>query len=86
MSLAHQYAIYLMEHDWKPLEDHSPEVSQKTWLMDERAILSREATMAEPKMASMPSEAIGKANLAQPCENQDYPVHIHYAPLASCAP
>ena len=24
MSLAHQYAIYLMEHDWKPLEDHSP--------------------------------------------------------------
>ena len=33
MSLAHQYAIYLMEHDWKPLEDHSPEVSLKTWLI-----------------------------------------------------
>lgn len=29
MSLAHQYAIYLMEHDWKPLEDHSPNVSLK---------------------------------------------------------
>ena len=28
MSLAHQYALYLMEHDWKPLEDHSP-----TWPM-----------------------------------------------------
>ena len=34
MSLAHQYAIYLMEHDWKPLEDHSPEVSLKTWLIN----------------------------------------------------
>ena len=33
MSLAHQYAIYLMEHNWKPLEDHSPEVSLKTWLI-----------------------------------------------------
>ena len=22
MSLAHQYAIYLLEHDWKPLEEH----------------------------------------------------------------
>jgi len=33
MSLAHQYAIYLTEHDWKPLEDHSPEVSLKTWLI-----------------------------------------------------
>ena len=33
MSLAHQYAIYLMEHDWKPLEDHSPEVSLKSWLI-----------------------------------------------------
>ncbi len=33
LSLAHQYAIYLMEHDWKPLEDHSPEVSLKTWLI-----------------------------------------------------
>ena len=34
MSLAHQYAIYLMEHDWKPLEDHSPNVSLKTWLIN----------------------------------------------------
>ena len=33
-SLAHQYALYLMEHDWKPLEDHSPEVSLKTWLIN----------------------------------------------------
>lgn len=33
MSLAHQYALYLMEHDWKPLEDHSPDVSLKTWLI-----------------------------------------------------
>lgn len=34
MSLAHQYALYLMEHDWKPLEDHSPRVSFKTWLIN----------------------------------------------------
>jgi hypothetical protein len=34
MSLSHQYALYLMEHDWKPLEDHSPEVSLKTWLIN----------------------------------------------------
>ena len=34
MSLAHQYAIYLMEHDWKPLEDHSPNVTLKTWLIN----------------------------------------------------
>ncbi len=34
MSLAHQYAIYLMEHDWKPLEDHSSNVSLKTWLIN----------------------------------------------------
>ncbi len=33
MSLAHQYALYLMEHDWKPLEDHSPDVSLRTWLI-----------------------------------------------------
>lgn len=33
MSLAHQYALYLMEHDWMPLEEHSPEVSLKTWLI-----------------------------------------------------
>ena len=34
MSLAHQYAIYLLEHDWKPLEDHAPDVSLKTWLIN----------------------------------------------------
>ena len=34
MSLAHQYAIYLMEHDWKPLEDRSPEVSLRTWMVN----------------------------------------------------
>jgi len=34
MSLAHQYAIYLMEHDWKPLEDHSPGISLKTWIIN----------------------------------------------------
>lgn len=34
MSLAHQYAIYLMEHDWKPLEDHSPTVSLRTWMIN----------------------------------------------------
>ena len=34
MSLAHQYAIYLMEHDWKPLEDRSPEVSLRTWMIN----------------------------------------------------
>ena len=34
MSLAHQYVIYLMEHDWKPLEDRSPEVSLRTWLIN----------------------------------------------------
>ena len=44
MSLAHQYAIYLMEHNWKPLEDHSPEV------MDERAIVMSEAMMEEALM------------------------------------
>ncbi len=33
MSLAHQYALYLMEHDWEPLEDHSPDVSLRTWLI-----------------------------------------------------
>ena len=33
MSLAHQYALYLMEHNWKPLEDHSPNVSLKTWFI-----------------------------------------------------
>ncbi len=34
MSLAHQYAIYLMEHEWKPLEDRSPNVTLKTWLIN----------------------------------------------------
>ena len=34
MSLAHQYALYLMEHGWKPLEDHSPNISLKTWLIN----------------------------------------------------
>ena len=34
MSLAHHYALHLMEHDWKPLEDHSPNVSLKTWLIN----------------------------------------------------
>ena len=34
MSLAHQYALYLMEHDWKPLEDHSLNVSLRTWLIN----------------------------------------------------
>ncbi len=34
LSLAHQYAIFLMEHDWKPLEDHSPNISLKTWLIN----------------------------------------------------
>ena len=34
MSLAHQYALYLMEHDWKPLEDRSPEVSLRTWMVN----------------------------------------------------
>lgn len=34
MSLAHQYALYLMEHNWNPLEDHSPNVSLRTWLIN----------------------------------------------------
>ncbi len=34
MSLAHQYAIYLMEHEWKPLDDRAPKVSLKTWLIN----------------------------------------------------
>ena len=34
MSLSHQYALYLMEHGWKPLEDHSPNVSLRTWLIN----------------------------------------------------
>ena len=34
LSLAHQYAIYLMEHNWRPLEDHAPGVSLKTWIIN----------------------------------------------------
>ena len=34
MSLAHQYAIYLIEHYWKPLEDRSPKVSLRTWMIN----------------------------------------------------
>ena len=34
MSLAHQYALYLMEHDWKPLEDHAESVSLRTWIIN----------------------------------------------------
>lgn len=34
LSLAHQYAIYLMEHGWKPLEDRSPNVSLRTWMVN----------------------------------------------------
>ena len=32
MSLAHQYAIYLMEHNWKPLTDRSPNMALSTWM------------------------------------------------------
>ena len=34
MSLSHQYALYLMEHDWRPLEDHAPSVSLRTWFIN----------------------------------------------------
>ena len=34
MSLAHQYALFLMEHDWKPLDNRSANVSLKTWLIN----------------------------------------------------
>ena len=33
MSMAHQYALYLMEHDWKPLESRSQNVSLRTWMI-----------------------------------------------------
>ena len=33
LSLTHQYAIYLLEHNWKPLEDRAPSVSLKTWII-----------------------------------------------------
>ena len=32
-SMAHQYALYLIERDWEPLEDRSPAVSLKTWIV-----------------------------------------------------
>ena len=32
-----QYAIYLIEHDWKPLEDRSPKVSLRTWMINDAA-------------------------------------------------
>ena len=93
MSLAHQYALYLMEHDWKPLEDHSP-VSQKykrlkediivpyfkkyfdmdldmPEVMDEMAILRREAPMEEPRMVSMPSDAMPMSD-AMAYEDMDF--------------
>jgi len=34
MSLAHQYALYLIEHDWKPLENHSRNITLRTWLIN----------------------------------------------------
>lgn len=34
MSIAHQYAIYLLEYNWRPLEDRTPNVSLKTWLIN----------------------------------------------------
>jgi RNA polymerase sigma factor (sigma-70 family) len=34
MSMAHQYALYLIEHEWAPLESRSPNVSLKTWLIN----------------------------------------------------
>ncbi len=34
MSLAHQYALYLIEHDWKPLEDRSPSIKLRTWFIN----------------------------------------------------
>ena len=33
MSLAHQYALYLMEHQWQPLDDKPDEVSLRTWVV-----------------------------------------------------
>ena len=36
MSLAHQYALYLMEHGWKPLEDHSPNISLRPYRRNTR--------------------------------------------------
>ena len=32
-SLTHQYAIYLLEHQWEPLENRSEGVSLRTWII-----------------------------------------------------
>lgn len=32
-SLAHEYYLYLCEHDFKPLEDRKPSMSLKTWMV-----------------------------------------------------
>ena len=33
-SLAHEYYLYLCEHDFKPLEDRKPGMSLKTWMVN----------------------------------------------------
>ena len=33
-SLAHEYYLYLYEHDFKPLEDRKPSMSLKTWMVN----------------------------------------------------
>ena len=33
-SLAHEYYLYLSEHDFKPLEDRKPSMSLKTWMVN----------------------------------------------------
>ena len=33
ISLTHQYAIYLLEHNWQPLENRSEGVSLRTWVI-----------------------------------------------------
>ena len=33
-SLAHEYYLYLSEHDFKPLEDRKPSMSLKTWMLN----------------------------------------------------
>ncbi len=33
-SLAHEYYLYLCEHDFKPLEDRRPSMSLKTWMVN----------------------------------------------------
>ncbi len=34
ISLAHEYYLYLCEHDFKPLEDRKPSMSLKTWMVN----------------------------------------------------